>query len=55
MVCSWNYVPGKRYLVPMREKKPDSGGGMVKATWAVACSIFVVLYIAMPLSDSAFA
>ena len=28
---------------------------MVKATWAVACSIFAVLYIAIPLSDSAFA
>jgi polysaccharide export outer membrane protein len=28
---------------------------MVKATWAVACSVFVVLYVALPLSDSAFA
>jgi polysaccharide export outer membrane protein len=28
---------------------------MVKATWAVACSIFVVLCVALPLSDSAFA
>ena len=28
---------------------------MVKVTWAVACPIFAVLFVTMPLSDSAFA
>jgi polysaccharide biosynthesis/export protein len=39
----------------MRDKKTVSGGGMVKAIWAVACSILIVLNVAPPLADSAFA
>jgi polysaccharide export outer membrane protein len=49
------FLAGKEMSRSNAAKKSDPGGGMVKATWAVACSIFVVLYVAMPLSDSAFA
>jgi polysaccharide biosynthesis/export protein len=39
----------------MLYKKTVSGGGMVKDTWAVACSVLVVLNIAAPLSLPVFA
>jgi polysaccharide biosynthesis/export protein len=39
----------------MRHNKKVSGGGMVKAIWAVACSVLVVLNIAAPLAVPVFA
>jgi len=39
----------------MQQKKTVSGGGMVKAIWAVACSVLVVLNLAAPLAVPAFA
>jgi polysaccharide biosynthesis/export protein len=39
----------------MRHNKTVSGGGMVKAIWAVACSVLVVLNIAAPLAGPVFA
>jgi len=39
----------------VRDNKTVSGGGMVKAIWAVACSVLVVLNIAAPLAVPVFA
>ena len=55
MVCHGTRAR-KRYLVSDAAIQVGrSGGGMVKAIWAVACSVFVVLYVATPLCGSAFA
>ena len=52
---SHNSALRKLFSVALRSKSVVTGGGKVKAPWAVACSIFAVLYVASPLSDSAFA
>jgi len=43
------------FPVELRYKSVVSGGGMVNARWAVACSVLVVLNIAAPLAGPVFA
>jgi polysaccharide biosynthesis/export protein len=43
------------FPLALRYKSCVSGGGMVKTIWAVACSVLVVLNIAVPLALPVFA